>query len=86
MKAREGEEIVCKCAQPAGNFRRDVEDHATISLLDDIAISPDLPVPDDDHRVVCSTWRDGGRWPSGSLRRPLGSEHGKRLAGVDCWD
>ena len=37
MKAHAGEEIVCKCAQPAGNFRHNVEDHASISS-DDIAI------------------------------------------------
>jgi hypothetical protein len=36
------------------DFRHDVEDHASISS-DDIAISPDLPVPDDDHCVVCPT-------------------------------
>jgi hypothetical protein len=36
---------------------------------DDIAISPDLPVPDDDHRVVCPTCEalvgqrfSGDRW------------------------
>jgi hypothetical protein len=68
MKAHEGEEIVCKCAQPAGNFRHNVEDHASISS-DDIAISPDLPVPDDDDRVVCPTCKtlmaqrlSGDRW------------------------
>jgi hypothetical protein len=38
MKAHEGEEIVCKCSQPAGDFRRDVEDHGTISF-EDIAIT-----------------------------------------------
>jgi hypothetical protein len=38
MKAQEGEEIVCKCAQPAGNFLHDVEDHGSIST-GDIAIT-----------------------------------------------
>jgi hypothetical protein len=54
--------------QPGGNFRHDVEDQATISS-DDIAISPDLPVPDDDGCVVCPTCEtlvaqrfSGDRW------------------------
>jgi hypothetical protein len=38
MKAHEGEEIVCECVQPAGDFRHDVEDHASITS-DDIAIT-----------------------------------------------
>ena len=80
MKAHAGEEIVCKCTQPAGNFRHNVEDHASISS-DDIAISPDLPVPDADHRVVCPTCEE----TSGPafFWRPLGSEHEKGLAEVD---
>jgi hypothetical protein len=68
MKTHAGEEIVCKCTQPAGNFRHNVEDHASISS-DDIAISPDLPVPDADHRVLCPTCEEtvaqrfsGDRW------------------------
>lgn len=53
MKAYEGEKIVCRCAQPAGKFRHDVDDRASISN-DDIAIS--LPVTHDDlGRYVCPT-------------------------------
>jgi hypothetical protein len=43
---------MCNCAQPAGSFRKDVADHASISS-EDIEISSDLPVPDDDGLVVC---------------------------------
>jgi hypothetical protein len=52
MKAREGEEIVCKCPQPVGNFLRDVDDHAAISS-EDFAIS--LPPPNGFGRHVCPT-------------------------------
>ena len=38
MKAHKGEEIVCRCPQPAGSFLRDVEDGANI-LTDDVAIT-----------------------------------------------
>jgi hypothetical protein len=34
MKAHKGEEIVCDCRQPAGNFLRDVDDHAAVSGAD----------------------------------------------------
>jgi hypothetical protein len=68
MKAYKGEEIVCKCAQSAGTFRHDVEDHSSI-FSDDIALSPDLPVPDDENCVVCPTCEtlvaqrfSGDRW------------------------
>jgi hypothetical protein len=51
MKALKGEEIVCDCAQPAGSFRDDVEDRASISSKN-IAIT--LPgVPGDHGRWVC---------------------------------
>jgi len=51
MKARDGEEIVCNCAQPAGSFRNNVEDGASIASHD-IEIEP-LMIWDLDN---------GGRW------------------------
>ncbi len=53
MKAYEGEKIVCKCAQPAGKFRHDVDDRASISN-NDIEISRPRD-PDDLGRYVCLT-------------------------------
>ena len=51
MKVRKGEEIVCDCPRPAGNFLRDVDEDASISS-EDIAIS--LPGAHDDlGRWVC---------------------------------
>jgi hypothetical protein len=51
MKAHKGEEIVCDCPRPAGNFLRDIDEDARISS-EDIAIS--LPGAHDDlGRWVC---------------------------------
>ena len=53
MKAHKGEEIVCRCPEPAGRFLRDVDDHASISPHD-IAIS--LPWSSiEAWRYVCPT-------------------------------
>ena len=52
MKAHKGEEIICKCAQPAGIFRRDIDALDSISS-DDFEIS--RGVTEDHVRWVCPT-------------------------------
>ena len=51
MKAHKGDQIVCKCGQPAGFFGRDVEDRASISSSHIVFTAP--LAPDDPHRHVC---------------------------------
>jgi hypothetical protein len=66
MKAHKGDQIVCKCAQPAGHFDRDVEDLAHISSRD-IVFSVPL-AHHGSHRHVCPTCHEpvayflGDRW------------------------
>ena len=40
MRAHKGDEIVCKCGQPAGFFDRDVEDRASISSSHIVLTAP----------------------------------------------
>ena len=56
MKAHKGDQIVCKCGQPAGFFDRDVEDCASISSSH-IGLTAPL-APDDPHCHVCSVCDD----------------------------
>ena len=57
MKAHEGEKIVCKCAEPAGKFDRDVDDRASISCYD-IKIFTWLCTSDGPDRWVCLTCKE----------------------------
>ena len=66
MRAHKGDEIVCKCGQPAGFFDRDVEDRASISSSHIVLTAP--LAPDDPHCHVCSVCDEpvvhflGDRW------------------------
>jgi hypothetical protein len=75
MKARKGEEIVCYCRQPAGNFLRAVDDYAAVSGAD---FAIDLSLSSiEAGRYVCKMCKatvaelSGDHWPVRTKRGRL---------------